>query len=108
VTADGGVVWVAGDQKVARLDAASGRTVLTYGLGDLGGGGGGRPGLVAVTPDAVWVWSGTTLLRFDPPGELVTGSVPGVFGVSGLVVGEGMLWAITGDGVVRVDPERAT
>jgi hypothetical protein len=106
LTAARGMVWAASDLELVRLDAASGREVLRYGLGQLGGG--GKPGLAAITPDAVWVWSGGGLRRFDSDGGLVTGAVPGVVGVSGLAGGAGMLWAITGDGVVRVDLARVS
>lgn len=102
------MVWAASSQQLLRLDPTSGRVVVR--LGDAGGDGraGGSSVAVAVTPSTVW-WAGPAgLRRVDPSKNQVTGTIPGLAYIPSLVADASMLWAITDQGVVRVDPARAS
>jgi sugar lactone lactonase YvrE len=106
LVAAAGMVWAASDLELLRLDQATGRVKLR--LDDLGEGVHRPAGVVAVTPGAVWVAAQGKLARIDPGRNRLTGAIPGLVGVSSLVSSGGVLWAITPDGVVRVEAAQAS
>jgi hypothetical protein len=119
VVAASGMVWAASDLELLRLDPASGRVVVRLDAGGRDGkgatGGSGRAAVTVVPgrPGTVWWASSAGLRRVDPHRNQVTVTIPKPYPAGstviqgGLVAGTSGLWAITDQGVVRIDPARA-
>ncbi|HEX8858851.1 MAG TPA: hypothetical protein VGC06_07095 [Actinomycetes bacterium] len=114
VVAASGMVWAASNLELLRLDPASGRAVVRLGAAGRGTGGGSGVAVTVVPgrPGTVWWASSAGLRRVDSHRNQVTMTIPkpypaGSTVIQDLVAGASRLWAITDQGVVRIDPTGA-
>ena len=100
-----GSVWVpdCGSGAVARIDAKSGKTVvsLAFGAGD-------AAGSIAANADSIWLLTDnrTTLSRIDPVQNVVVDELRVPAGCQSLTFGENSLWLAcpNDDKVLRINP----
>jgi ABC-type transport system substrate-binding protein/predicted Ser/Thr protein kinase len=105
LAAGAGSVWVTEDNGpgVARVDAATGKVVRTFSVGEAGGGG------VAYGDGSLWLAAGPGIVRVDPRNDRILEriSTPGQPGATrSLVFADGSLWAARADNglVMKIDP----
>lgn len=106
IAAGFGSLWVADDGAVTRRDLESGRERVRITLEPRRAGEGRRAAEIAIGEGAVWVASGTgsgfAVDRIDPATDEVVASID-VGSFLSMTVGEGALWVLGRDEVVRVD-----
>jgi virginiamycin B lyase len=106
-----GAVWVAGDGRLQRRDARSGRVVATIRWTD-----GSLAARGAVGAAGLWFSSGQGVARFDATANRLVATIPAeptagktaLTEITGVAVGAGAVWVLTGEWLLRIDPARVT
>jgi virginiamycin B lyase len=111
LAASAGAVWVASDGQLQRRDAHSGRIVATIPWGD-----GSLAARGAVGAAGLWFSAGQGLARFDATANRLVATIPAnptagtsaLTEITGIAVGAGAVWVLSGEWLLRIDPARVT
>jgi virginiamycin B lyase len=111
LAASAGAVWVASDGQLQRRDARSGRIVATIPWAD-----GSLAARGAVGTAGLWFSAGQGLARFDATANSLIATIPAeptagktaLTEITGVAVGAGAVWLLTGEWLLRIDPARVT
>jgi DNA-binding beta-propeller fold protein YncE len=108
LVAGDGMVWAGSDQELVRLDPATGRPLVRLPWKGQAGQGFTRAGGGVGTIGAGGVWFAWQqgVSGIDPASNGIIGTVRFLGGIRSLASAGGVLWALSGDSVVRIEPAR--